>query len=199
MPRKQAQKPENQDPILQVFEETKGEQLDLLDGFEPVENEGKEQIQESHPEVDYWSKREEERNIPIEEEQEEKPVKWFKGYDGEEYTEEEWNSPVMRGGPTRREVEGWKERYEGLVYFTPFDNDVFVWRTLNRPEYREIIRDQTLTALDREEHFTEKCVLYPYDFSMEKIKKSRAGIASLLSEMIMDKSGFVAQSAPIKL
>lgn len=198
MPRKPAQKPEKQDSILQAFEETKGEQLDLLDGFEPIENE------ESHPEDAHWSKDEEvDRALEQEEQQEEEiiapPIKWFQGYDGEEYTEEEWNAPVMRGGPTRREVEGWKQRYAGFVYFTPFDNDVFVWRTLNRPEYREIIRDQTLTALDREEHFTEKCVLYPYDFSMEKIKKSRAGIASLLSEMIMDKSGFVAQSAPIKL
>lgn len=120
------------------------------------------------------------------------------GTDGTEYTEEEWNRPVMLNGPSRKEVEGWKERYNH-VYFTPFDDDVFVWRTLQRPEYREIIRDTSLTALDREELFTEKCVLYPYDFSLEKIKKSRAGIASLLSEMIMDKSGFVAQSAPIKL
>jgi hypothetical protein len=213
MPRKQPQKPDNQDPILQAFEETKGEQLDLLDGFVPLEGEENNQAQDSHPEDAHWSKGEEVGRVPVqqeelpeqeEEHQEEQafeapPIRWFKGYDGEEYTEDEWNAPVMRGGPSRKEVEGWKERFGGLVYFTPFEGDVFVWRTLQRPEYREIIRDQTLTALDREEYFTEKCVLYPYDFSIEKIKKSRAGIASLLSEMIMDKSGFVAQSAPIKL
>jgi hypothetical protein len=183
MPRNTQNKPENQDPILQTFEETKGEQLDLWGEFEGKSKE-EAPVQEEVPN----------------QEEEQEAVKWFTGYDGEtQYTEQEWNAPVMRGGPSRREVEGWKERHEGLVYFTPFENDVFVWRTLHRPEYREIIRDQTLTALDREELFTEKCVLYPYDFSIEKIKKSRAGIASLLSEMIMDKSGFVAQSAPIKL
>lgn len=195
MPRKQPQKPDNQDPILQAFEETKGEQLDLLDGFVPLEGEETSPAPQEAPKEEVF----------LEEEQHEEqafeapPIRWFKGYDGEEYTEDEWNAPVMRGGPSRKEVEGWKERFGGLVYFTPFEGDVFVWRTLQRPEYREIIRDQTLTALDREEYFTEKCVLYPYDFSIEKIKKSRAGIASLLSEMIMDKSGFVAQSAPIKL
>lgn len=204
MPRKPAQKPENQDPILQVFEETKGEQLDLLEGFVPLEGaetssaplEKKIIVREDGEHDD---RRITMQESPAQEDAPQEPTKWYQGYEGEEYTEEEWNSPVMRGGPTRREVEGWKERYGGFVYFTPFENDVFVWRTLQRPEYREIIRDQTLMALDREEHFTERCVLYPYDFSIEKIKKSRAGIASLLSEMIMDKSGFVAQSAPIKL
>ncbi|PGV22892.1 hypothetical protein [Bacillus cereus] len=122
----------------------------------------------------------------------------FTGVDGTEYSEEEWNAPVVKNGPTRMEVEEWKERYGG-IYFTPFEGEPFVWRTLSRPEYREIIRDQTLTALDREEMFTEKCVLFPRNFTIEKMLKSRAGIPSLLSEMIMDKSGFVAQSAPIKL
>lgn len=189
----------NDDPILQAFEETKGEQLDLLDMVEeereaekpkkkrkpPVKNEVQEEVQES---------------VEIQEEaQESEPeTEWFTGADGVKYTEEEWAAPVVRNGPSRMEVEEWKERH-GTVYFTPFDSEVFVWRRLLRPEYREIIRDTTLNALDREEYFTEKCVLYPRNFSLEKIKKSRAGIASLLSEMIMDKSGFVAQSAPIKL
>lgn len=163
------------DSILQAFEETKGEQMGLFDK------------EEATPVI-------EKEDLPKEE-----ATKYHIGFDDIEYPEEEWNSPVVRNGPTRREVEGWKERYNGLVYFTPFDGEVFVWRTLQRPEYREIISNTTLTALDREELFTEKCVLFPYDFSLEKIKKHRAGVPSLLSEMLMDKSGFVAQSAPIKL
>ncbi len=170
---------ENQDEILQAFEETKGEQLELF----AEEKEQNAELNTEPPETPETSEVKEEM---------------YKGFDGESYTKEEWFSPVVNGGPTRREVEGWKEKYE-FVYFTPFDGSVFVWRAISRPEYREIVRDQTLTALDREELFTEKCVLYPYDFSLDKIKKSRAGIASLLSEMIMEKSGFVAQSSPIKL
>ncbi|HDR4861037.1 MULTISPECIES: hypothetical protein [Bacillus] len=122
----------------------------------------------------------------------------FTGVDGIEYSENEWNAPVIKNGPTRCEVEEWKERYGG-IYFTPFEGETFIWRTLKRPEYREIIRDQALTALDREEMLTEKCVLFPRNFTIEKMLKSKAGIPSILSEMIMDKSGFVAQSEPIKL
>lgn len=173
MSKKQGQVAPDQDKITQTFKEVKEakeEQMSLLEGFEPQGNQ----------------------------EQEESEIKYYTGHDGVQYSEDEWNAPVIRNGPSRKEVEGWKSRYEH-IYFTPFEGETFVWRVLQRPEYREIIRDTNLTALDREELFTEKCVLFPYDFSLDKIKKSRAGIASLLSEMIMDKSGFVAQSAPIKL
>jgi hypothetical protein len=115
-----------------------------------------------------------------------------------EYTEEELNAPVFEGGPTRREVEEWKEKY-GPVYFTPFEDEVFIWRTLEREEYKSLINDRTLSTMDREEIMCEKCVLYPRNYTREKMKTGKAGQPSLLSEMIMDKSGFVAQSAPIKL
>jgi hypothetical protein len=199
----------NDDPILAAFEETKGEQLDLLDMAEEPKQEkpkkprkkpqpkAKKEVQEEVQEEVYPENFDAEEIV--EEYNEEPETVWFTGYDGVQYTEEEWLAPVVRNGPSRMEVEEWKERHSGHVYFTPFESEVFVWRTLQRPEYREIIRDTTLNALDREEMFTEKCVLFPRNFSIEQIKKSRAGIASLLSEMIMDKSGFVAQSAPIKL
>ena len=115
------------------------------------------------------------------------------------WTQAEWLSPVIQGGPTRQEIEEWKDRY-GNVYFTPFEGETFIWRTLGRGEYRELIRDTNLTMLDREERITDKCVLFPRNFSCETYTKTgKAGVPSLLSEMIMDKSGFVAQSAPIKL
>lgn len=173
MTKKQQLKEE--DAILDAFEEAKDEQLDLLEEIPQKE----EQIHNETPDI---------------EEQEE----FYVGVDGVRYTASEWFAPVVSKGPTRQEVEEWKERH-GDIYFTPFESGVYIWRKLLRPEYREIIRNQQLSALDREEMFTEKCVLYPRNFSMEKVKASDAGVASLLSEMIMDKSGFVAQSAPIKL
>lgn len=180
-------------------ESIQGEQLDLLDGFFDTD----EPSTMNTPSASQATITINEPTAPpiMEEPTIQDPIidePKHKGSDGTLYTTAEWESPVIHEGPSRKEVEGWKSRYTH-VYFTPFDGEVYVWRTLQRPEYREIIRDATLTALDREEMFTEKCVLFPYDFSLEKIKKSRAGIASLLSEMIMDKSGFVAQSAPIKL
>lgn len=114
-------------------------------------------------------------------------------------TEEELNMPIFEGGPTRREVEEWKEKH-GEVFFTPFsDNEIYIWRTIKRDEYADIIRNSNLTPLTREEEIVEKCVLYPRNLTKEKIRKSKAGIASLLSEQIMEKSGFVAESGPIKL
>ena len=190
MSTKQAKTAPNQDPILQSFEETKGEQLDLLEMAEEKPQEQKKKTRKTQP-------KKEEVQEKVQEEVQEETV-WFTGADGVQYTEEEWHSPVVHNGPSRMEVEEWKERH-GNVYFTPYDSEVYIWRVLRRPEYREIIRDTTLNALDREELFTEKCVLYPRNFNLETIKKSRAGVASLLSEMIMEKSGFVAQSAPIKL
>ncbi|GIN55163.1 MULTISPECIES: hypothetical protein [Bacillus subtilis group] len=170
----------SQDPILDAFQDAKKEQateeqLELLDNTENSD------VEENH------------RSSVSSE------GKVYKGYDGTEYSEEEWLSTPIKNGPTRKEIEGWKNKYSGYIYFVPFEGDVFIFRALQRPEYREIVSNTTLTALDREEAFTEKCVIYPYDFSLEKIKKSRAGIASLLAEMIMEKSGFVAQTAPIKL
>jgi hypothetical protein len=116
------------------------------------------------------------------------------------YTKEEWTSPVVNGGPTRQEVEEWKKKH-GKVYFTPFDGEIFIWRVLKRPEYREIIRQTEITMLDREELITDKIVLFPRDFNIKEYIENGgpAGVPSLLSEMAMDKSGFVAQSAPIKL
>jgi hypothetical protein len=173
---------------LQFFENNSDEQLDLLNEFK----------EESY--VDDKPKKKSKKKSEVEEVSQEETEDPYvhTGSDGTRYTEWEWNSPVVRNGPTRKEVEGWKERH-GETFFVPFGSEVYIFRTLKRPEYREIIRDTALTALDREELFTEKVVLYPYDFSLEKIKKAKAGVASLLSEMVMDKSGFVAQSAPIKL
>ncbi|SFJ66159.1 hypothetical protein SAMN02799624_05437 [Paenibacillus sp. UNC496MF] len=116
------------------------------------------------------------------------------------YTEAEWNAPVFDGfGPTRREVEEWKEKHPKGVYFTPFDGEVYIWRVLEREEYKGFINNRELTTMDREEEMTVKCVLYPRNLTREKLRTDKAGVPSLLSEMIMDKSGFVAQSAPIKL
>jgi len=114
------------------------------------------------------------------------------------FTESEWNAPIFDGGPTRREIEEWKQKY-GAVYFTPFEEEIFVWRTLGRDEYKVMIDDRSLTTMDREELMCEKVVLFPRNYTRAVMKSGKAGIPSLLAEMIMDKSGFVASSAPIKL
>ncbi len=117
---------------------------------------------------------------------------------GEEFTEEDWVTPIFGGGPTRQEVEEWKDKYTD-IYYTPYDDDIYIWRPLYRSEYREVITNESYTIHDREEVFTEKCVLFPRNYSLDKVKEGKAGVPSLLAEAIMEKSGFIAQTAPIKL
>ncbi len=115
------------------------------------------------------------------------------------YTEEELDSEIFSGGPTRRQVEEWKKDYKG-VYFTPFEKEVYVWRKINRSEYRSLIEEnKNGTTMDREDKITVMCTLWPPNLTIEDMITVDGGVPSLLSEMIMQKSGFVAQSAPITL
>lgn len=124
--------------------------------------------------------------------------KTYTGEDGQLYSETEWLSPAIVGGPTRQEIEEWKMRHKD-VYFIPLDDGIYVFRALKRPEYREIIRNPNLGALDREEAISEKCVLYPRDYSASDLEKRNAGVPSIVSEIIMEKSGFVSKTGAIKL
>lgn len=122
-----------------------------------------------------------------------------KGADGTLYTERQWNRQVHVNGPTRKEIEGWKEKY-GVkkISMIVVGGDIFVFRTLKRPEYREVLRNQELTALDREEVFSEKCTLFPYNFSTDN-DEFDAGIYTILSDAIIDRSGFTSTTGIIRL
>lgn len=122
-----------------------------------------------------------------------------KGADGTLYTERQWNRQVHVNGPTRKEIEGWKEKY-GVkkISMIVVGGDIFVFRTLKRPEYREVLRNQELTALDREEVFSEKCTLFPYNFSTDN-DDFDAGIYTILSDAIIDRSGFTSTTGIIRL
>lgn len=98
-------------------------------------------------------------------------------------------------GLSQEQVDEWKKQY-GELYVTEFEDQTFVWRVLNRAEYKKIVNAQGMDVFQREEEICRQCVLYPqnYDYSVAK-----AGVATLLAEQIMDKSGFVAKSAPQKL
>jgi hypothetical protein len=119
----------------------------------------------------------------------------------EDHLQEEWDDLdelIFENGPTKRKVNEWKETY-GDVFFTPFEDEIYIWKTLQRHEYRQIIAKKEINPMDREEVFVEKCVLFPEGYTKEIMNNGKAGVPSLLAEMIMDKSGFVAQSLPIKL
>lgn len=112
------------------------------------------------------------------------------------------NEALWTDGPTAGQVVEWKKEY-GDVYVTSITlDDHYMWKTLNRGEYRRVLRrieelneegDLTPGELNmvQEELICELCLLFPQKTSQELIE-TQAGIPSLLSQQIMESSGFTS-------
>lgn len=112
------------------------------------------------------------------------------------------SEPLWDGGPTAGEVTAWKEEY-GEVYVTSITMDKhIIWRPLTRGEYKNHIQEMEdlidsgkLTAarasLWNEETVAETCILFP-KFSREDSTTGLAGVPSIISQEVMEASGFVA-------
>lgn len=119
----------------------------------------------------------------------------------EDTTEEilDINEPLFDGGPLLSQVEEWKGLY-GQVYFTEFeDGDVFLFRALNRKEFKDIMSIESADALYREERVCERCVIWPEDYNFLSMTTGKAGVPSLISEQVMEMSGFASKVGPIML
>jgi hypothetical protein len=117
----------------------------------------------------------------------------------ENITEAENDTILFEGGPTMKTVEEWKQLY-GQIYMTEVtDEDVFIWRVLNRREFKEIMKLENADAMYREERICEKCILWPEGYIFTKMADGKAGVPTVLSEQVMDKSGFQAKSGAIPL
>jgi hypothetical protein len=105
---------------------------------------------------------------------------------------------LFENGPTLNKIEEWKSLYKD-VYFTEFESDVFIWRCIIRNEYKEINSIQGADSFYKEERLCEKCILYPEGYNFINMKAGKAGIPTFLAEQILEKSGFSARAAAIKL
>lgn len=107
---------------------------------------------------------------------------------------------IFPGGPTHNQLEKWKSAYNGEVYLTEFDEDtVFVWRPIKRKEYKDIAKIQNADNFYKEERICEKSVLFPTNYSFMHMSTGKAGVPTLLSELILEKSGFVAKTGAMRL
>ena len=110
--------------------------------------------------------------------------------------------PIFEGGPTAGQVVQWKKQY-GEVYVTSlsFDKHI-VWRVLSRLEYKQLVKKmeslmqagQLSTAeanMWNEEAITELCILFP-GYSKNALTAEMAGLPSLISQEVLEASGFVA-------
>ena len=91
-----------------------------------------------------------------------------------------------------KDVEAWRSEFK-KIFKTTIDDHTFIWRKLRRHEYIDIYGQPyevtpKQATLMMEEDVVKVCVLFPYD--MDDIIEETAGIASNLSDVIMEKSGF---------
>lgn len=101
---------------------------------------------------------------------------------------------LFEGGPYLSEVQSWKKQFElNEVYVTEIQNNYFIFRTLNRFEYKQIVARANIDGLQREEIICETVVLWPEQFTWKEMAIDKAGLPSSLSEIIMKHSGFTSE------
>lgn len=104
---------------------------------------------------------------------------------------DEYDSPIFPNGPLQSEINSWKKQYIGYdIYATEVCGDYFVFRTLNRFEYKQIVALQNTDPLMREEIICETCTLFPPTYKWNTMATGKAGVPATYSQIIMEKSGF---------
>lgn len=113
--------------------------------------------------------------------------------------EEEYEGPIdtseiFEGGPSLSQVELWKKQFgKNKIFHTQILEKHFVFRTLDRYEYKQIVAIDNIDALYREEIICKTCVLFPYDYNFKKMAAEDGGYPSTLAQIIMENSGFTKE------
>lgn len=107
---------------------------------------------------------------------------------------------VFPGGPTHNELEKWKSQFNNEIFMSEFDEDeFFIWRPIRRKEYKDISKIQNADQFYKEERICEKCVLFPKNYSYMSMTNGKAGIPSMLADLILEKSGFSVKTGAMRL
>lgn len=146
--------------------------------------------QEPSPTEDIYAEFREEENYPS---IEEAPINIIE----EDFQENPINDEdfqIYENGPYFSQIEIWKKQYgQGHVLHTQIIDKHFIFRTLNRFEYKQIVAMQNVDALMREEIICSTCVLHPRNYDFKSMAANEAGYPSTLSKIIMENSGFTAE------
>lgn len=108
----------------------------------------------------------------------------------------EYDELLFPGGPSKLDLDSWKKEWQGYdIYITEILNQTFIFRTLNRYEYKQLITLQNVDALQREEVICQTVTLWPEEYTWKEMSTTLAGIPSTYAEIIMEKSGFTKDFA----
>lgn len=104
------------------------------------------------------------------------------------------DTPIFDGGPGVSQIDLWKKQFsKESVFHTQILDRHFVFRTLNRFEYKQIVSVENVDALYREEMICRTCVLWPYNYDFKQMAVEDSGYPSTLAEIIMENSGFTKE------
>lgn len=145
--------------------------------------------QEGVPTEDIYAEFREEDNYP---QIQEAPINTEEVFEENPINENDFQ--IYEYGPYMSQIEIWKKQYgQGHVLHTQVIDKHFVFRTLNRFEYKQIVAMQNVDALMREEIICSTCVLHPRNYDFKSMASSEAGYPSTLSKIIMENSGFTSE------
>lgn len=88
-------------------------------------------------------------------------------------------------------IEQWKQEHK-RIFKNEIDGETIIWRRLKRGEYKNILKetedDEDSKILTKQEKMVAAAILYP--FNVKELIEDNAGLATVLSEEILAKSGF---------
>jgi hypothetical protein len=114
-------------------------------------------------------------------------------YDEEFYIDPN-DTPIFEDGPGVSQIELWKKQYSReKIFHTQILDKHFVFRSLNRFEYKQIVAIENIDALHREEVICTTCVLWPYNYDFKTMAAEDSGYPSTLAQIIMENSGFTKE------
>lgn len=149
----------------------------------------KKQQQNDYQPEDIYAEFREEDNYPI---LQEAPINTEDLFEENPINEDDFQ--IYENGPYISQIEIWKKQYgQGHVLHTQVIDKHFIFRTLNRFEYKQIVAMQNVDALMREEIICSTCVLHPRNYDFKTMGANEAGYPSTLSKIIMENSGFTAE------
>ena len=104
------------------------------------------------------------------------------------------DTPIFENGPGISMIDMWKKQFtKEKIFHTQILDKHFVFRTLNRYEYKQIVAIENIDALYREEIICKTCVLWPQNYDFKKMAAEDSGYPSTLAQIIMENSGFTKE------